>query len=171
MIGLAFKRPTGLYSNLIRDVTGGEFGHVELILSGTPEKALCYSSRESPAAGERAGTDITTLDLSDELIWKLLEMPVMLGTENLYWFCRGSSGRPYDYIGIAGIGTDLSHLHVGAARFCSNECTNTLQQVVALWPGINPWMVAPSGFQNQHGRYGLYEMCVSAGWAGLPPMK
>ncbi len=156
---LAFKRGTGIYSKAIKDLTGGEFSHVELWLYGPRDTAQCYSSRESAPVGYSPGTEIANLDLSDAALWEIV--PLELTTEQearLYWFCRGSSGRPYDYLGIAGIGVDLSHLHVGCARFCSNEVVNVLQQTCGLWPGVSPWMVAPSGFQGKKDRYGLFEM-------------
>lgn len=165
MTSLAFKRASGWYGRAIHEVTGGEFGHVELWLSGPQDKALCYSSRETAPPGGATGSSLATLDLTDPKVWQIVPLPMqsIVSEEELLWFCKGSTGRPYDYIGIAGIGTDLSKLHIGYARFCSDECCNALQQCFGLWPGINPSLVAPSGFAGQKDRYGLYELAVALG--------
>lgn len=153
MIALAFKRGTSWYSEAIYKVTGGEFSHVELVLDW-PDPARCYSSREPD------GTGFMALELSDASTWSIVPLHAPSEQDHLVllWYCRGSSGRKYDYRGIAGIGLDKSNLQDSSARFCSEEVLTVLQNVLGMFPGVKPWMVAPSGFGKGDGRYGLYEL-------------
>jgi len=114
-----------------------------------------------------------TLDLTDRAVWLILLAPLGFDkfADQLFCFCRGSAGRPYDYLGIDGIGTDKSFLHVGFARFCSDECTNVLQQIAGSFKAVKPWMVAPSGFKGQADRFGLYELALAEGWTPLVTVR
>lgn len=157
MISLAFKRGSGGLSDVIKARTGGEFSHVELWLGGPQSAAMCYSSREP------VGTGFATLDLTDAAIWKIVPIPATADQErNAYWFCLGDSGRPYDFIGLAGIGTDQVHLRNTSARFCSNCCAHVMQQCLGMLPGVDPWLIAPSGFDGPGNRHGLYELVTGA---------
>ena len=162
MTHLAFQyaaRAGGLVAEAIAGVTGGRFSHVELWLNGPRDRAECYSSREP------VGTGFATIDLSDDSLW--VTVPLVLSGEQetaLYWFCRGSTGRPYDFMGIAGIAMD-TRAHSGFARFCSEACCEALQVIGGWWQGIQPWHVAPSGFEGHGDRHGLYELATAAAGA------
>jgi len=157
MIQLAFKdaeKSGGAFARAIQHVTGGKFSHVELWLSGTQKEAFCYSSREPEGTGHK------TIDLTDLELWTIVPLPIEPHLEPFaMWYSLGSSGRPYDFAGILGIGTDTK-AHTDFARFCSEECFELIKKITGWWPGIERWHVAPSGFQQRGDRYGLYELAT-----------
>lgn len=158
MIQLAFKdaeKDGNFFSKMIAEKTKGKFCHVELWISGPQNHALCYSSREP------TGTGFEFIDLTVTGLWAIEPTPVQMDESLAYWFCEGSSGRPYDMTAILGIGLGIQQ-HWGTARFCSDEVFNVLQKVGGFQQGINPWDVIPSG--SVSGRYSLYDLVTK------PPM-
>jgi hypothetical protein len=162
MTHLAFKVAADSHNALsagIAAATQGKYCHVELWLSGPQTAALCYSSRET---GNPTGTSFVTLDLSDPALWTPVPVPVSDDQEiDLFWFCKGSAGREYDYAGLLGIGLDTKD-HSDDRRFCSEACYEALNAVAGLWPGHLRWHVAPSGFEKLGDRVGLYELATGA---------
>lgn len=156
MIALAFKYANldDFLSRTIKERTGGQFSHVELWLSGEGKSAVCYSSRGN-------GTSLEVIDITDPKIWNVVPVQSFspLKEDELLWFCKGSSGRAYDAIGLVGIGWDLPVVHDPYDRFCSEACFEALQSVGGLFLNIGPrWMVAPSG--HPKGGFGLFEMII-----------
>jgi hypothetical protein len=163
VIALAFHRGKGLYAQLIYQRTGGQYSHVELVFN--PEdgfaNALCYSSREP------GGTGFKYIDLTNKDEWTVVPLTNITDPhvmEKALWYCKGSSDRAYDYIGICGIGIDKTDMHWTQARFCSEEVTVVLQEVFGMFPGMHSWRVAPSGFgaTDDLSLHGLYELVTGA---------
>jgi hypothetical protein len=156
-----------LFSLAIKEVTGGEYCHVECWLSGPSARAVCSAAREPD------GITTQTLDLSDRGLWSVIEIPSnALLDLSAYWFARGSNGKKYDAEGIVGIGTG-SAVHEESQRFCSEYAAEMAREVFDLplfrtaCSGSKRWMFAPSGpahrFDNGEIRYGLRDVLIEAG--------
>lgn len=139
MTALAFyKAGTGIFSRAIRWKTGGPYSHVELMLAGPIENAWCFSSREPN------GTRFTHIDLRDETQWTLV--PLVLTPEqeqHLLIFCQGCGEKEYDWLGILGFVLPWGE-HDDHDRFCSEICTEALQKVLGMSPGVKAWMTSPN---------------------------
>jgi hypothetical protein len=101
-VKLATNLPTKIFSEGIARVTGGEFSHVEIWLSGPKSAARCFAAREPD------GTGFTTLDLSDATLWTLVDIPdsdpsLECEQHEDYAWCQGRVGRPYNFPGIVAI--------------------------------------------------------------------
>jgi hypothetical protein len=140
MPSLAFKnaeRAGGFFSRAIELKTGSPFSHVEMWLTGPRENATCFSSREPN------GTGYANINLSDPLLWTIIEIPATPEQmEYISWFCEGTGMKDYDFWGILGFvwpwGTHDDH-----DRFCSEWCTECLQRCLGLWPCVKPWRTSP----------------------------
>lgn len=146
MIALAFKdgkAAGGFFSRAIVWKTGGPYSHVELVLSGELENAECFSSREP------SGTGFTRLNLTDSTLWTVVPLNVSANdAENLHIFCEGCGQKEYDWLGILGFVLPWGE-HDDHDRFCSEFCTEALQKVLGMFPGVKAWETSP---------YALYEL-------------
>lgn len=162
MIYLAFKNGAeslkaepalSILHQMIMQRTGGKFVHVELWIEGAQDRAVCYSSRNG-------GTSWALVDLSNTALWTIIPMVEDAEIEKrIRWYTLGACGKPYDSLGILGIGWNAPNVHNEADRFCSEACLEALQMAGGLFFGVAPrWMVAPSG--SPAGGYGLYELAL-----------
>jgi hypothetical protein len=140
-----------LFAEGIAHVTGGNFSHVELWLSGPLNAAYCFSSREP------AGTQFTTLDLTDTSLWTIVAAPAALLYEQVLFWCKGREGRRYNFLGLDGIaiGTPITDPH---DDFCSQCQFELLQDCLGIWQGSRSYWIAPSGFGRDGKRFGFYEL-------------
>jgi hypothetical protein len=149
-----------LFSEQIAKVTGGKFSHVECVLAGPLSAAQCF------AAVEPHGCRYALIDLTQPTgMWTVLETPTTADEDRfISGFCAGAESKPYDMGGIIGIGSE-DGLHVPWQRFCSEFAAELCQAVggLGIQTNVPRWMVAPSG-PSDGKRYGLYEMCIAAGW-------
>jgi hypothetical protein len=146
------------YSEGIMRVTGGQFSHVEIVLSEDLSDATCFSALEP------IGCRYAVIDLTKPAgMWTVLEWPTTQSQNDfLRGFCEGMNDRPYDSMGIVGIGLETG-THIGYDRFCSECGAQAVNAVTGQLNGIDRWMVAPSCVSDGK-RFGLYELCVANGW-------
>lgn len=153
----------GEFSRLIRDVTGGEYSHVQMWLDGPRNAARCFS------AFEPDGTRFQVDDLTDAALWTIVDMdPATAATPNATadnaW-CKGRCTRRYNFLGIVG------SLFEGPLTdkyddFCSQCCFEFLQDMRGLFPLVNSVTVAPSSGKPK--RVGLFQLVIAAGFAVTP---
>jgi hypothetical protein len=169
---LAFKRAATaaeregdaakIFSLGIAKVTGGEFSHVEAVLDRNDNGSYrCFSAREPD------GTNFADIDLSDASLWAVVNLPTSPSqNERILAWCQGRRGRRYNFSGIEGIllGRAITDSH---DDFCSQCCTELLQDNLGLWTGLPPYWVAPSGWRNDPRRRGLFELV--SGTQSWPP--
>lgn len=139
MTALAFKTPKdgNFFSKAICWKTNGLFCHVELMLAGPLDDALCFSSREPH------GTGFTHIDLTNSTVWDVVVLPVTSAQEaQLLAFANGCGTKEYDWMGILGFILPWGE-HDDKDRFCSEVCTEALQKVLGYFPGVKPWMTSP----------------------------
>ena len=137
----------------IARVTGGEFSHVEIVLSRNDNGSYkCFSSREP------GGTNFADIDLTDQELWKVVNFPTSpVDDARILAWCQGRRGRRYNFVGIAAIlnGLAITDPH---ADFCSQCATEMPQDLFNQWPGLPGYWVAPSGWRDDPRRRGHYEL-------------
>jgi hypothetical protein len=128
------------FSTSIVKVTGGKYSHVEVVLTGELSSATTF------AAIEPIGCRYATIDLTQPAgLWTVLETPsTQQQIDFINAFCAGSDGKPYDSMGIVGIGAE-NGVHDPRDRFCSELAVELCQKAQGLFPNFLRWMVAPSG--------------------------
>lgn len=129
------KKPSSIYSHIIRLWTFGKYSHSELAFSD----GRTFSSDEADN-----GTRWKDWKLSPDE-WDFLEIPCTKEQEQeVLAFCAGEEGCEYDKVGI---GFSFLPIPIGlqSARrwFCSEICVAALQQIGYL-TGYTPSRVSPN---------------------------
>ena len=137
---LAFRIAALTDSNLSRMIakeTHGPYSHVECWIDGPRTSAVCWSSREPVGVGE------AVINLT-EPSWQIVPIPTTLEQDDhILWFCRGSDGKMYDFIAVAGIQTK-TWVHKTFARMCSEFCVEVVQRCIGMLPHEPMWTISPN---------------------------
>ncbi len=141
MISLAFKvaaKTGSAWSELIAKETGSPYSHVEGWLSGAPNNAHCFSSREPHGAG------FAQIDLTVSGLWDIV--PVILTAEEealANGFCLGCDGKNYDAIGLIGYALSNPDIHDYSAIFCSETWAAIAAKCWGKTLPKQPWQISP----------------------------
>jgi uncharacterized protein YycO len=110
--------------------TGGRFSHCELVISGTDDKAVCWSSSQRDGGVRRKTIDLMTGR------WVIVDLPFYVdGLAAVSWFIQ-HEGQPYDIAGLFGFILPW-RTEDKDKWFCSESCAAAIKIA-------NHWKIHPN---------------------------